>query len=276
MDSRSKTTGSVPLMKPSPLVTLLTDFGTRDGYAAAMTGVVLDSAPEARVMDAGHDLDPQDVAGAAWALHTYGPYFPPGSIHVAVVDPGVGSDRAALLLTADDRIYLAPDNGLLHWVMERADTHALYTIRNDVHRGCGLSSTFHGRDVFAFVAGMLASGCRVSDVADPRPESIPLPGADVTCHGDSWDAPIVHVDRFGNLVTALCRDSLDGAGMQRSEVRIPGQPGLCLHRTYSDVGDGEALALIGSSDHIEVAVRNGSAASRFGLERGDHVSIMLR
>jgi S-adenosylmethionine hydrolase len=255
------------------LVTMLTDFGTADGYAAAMKGVLLAAAPAATVVDAGHDVPPQDIQSAAWALYQYWRYYPEGTIHVAVVDPGVGTERRALLVEAEGRILLAPDNGLLTWIIQTAGRLRLHAIRPQTHRPGDVSATFHGRDVFAHVAGRLAAGAAIAELAEPLNEVTMPDWAAVEVGPSALRGRIVHVDRFGNLITSITRLHLERAGWAAMTIHV----GSCaiprISRTYGDVQPGMVVALIGSSGHLEMAIRDGSARERIGAARGDAVRV---
>ncbi|HOW98178.1 MAG TPA: SAM-dependent chlorinase/fluorinase [Kiritimatiellia bacterium] len=254
-----------------PFVTLLTDFGTGDGYVAAMKGVLCSRAPRATVVDAAHDIPPHDVAAAAWTLGQYWRYFPPGTIHVAVVDPGVGTERAILLVEADSHLFLAPDNGVLTWVLRQARRVALRRLKAAVH-GETVSTTFHGRDILAHAAGLLAAGhATVEQLGEDIRELVMPAWAAVERVGDGLRGQIVHVDRFGNLITGIQRhQALESVGAAFTATAggfrdIPGR------RTYADAQPGELIALFGSSDTLELAVNGGSAAERTGLGRGQAV-----
>ena len=253
-------------------ITLLTDFGDRDGFVAAMKGVIVALAPDASIHDAAHGVPPGDVRAAAWALSQYWRLWPEGTIHVAVVDPGVGTERAALLAHADGRLFLAPDNGLLALVAMEADRFEAFALRPDVRRPGGGSATFHGRDVFAFAAGRLAAG-HAPDSLHGGPAGLadarwagPVRALDGTLRGE-----VIHADRFGNAVTNLFPADLP-AGPWRLDAGRAEFARLDL--TYGDVPAGAPLAYAGSSGRIEVAVRGGSAENELDLRRG--TPIILR
>lgn len=257
------------------LITLLTDFGWRDGYVAAMKGVIETVAPGARIYDAAHELPAQDVRSAGWVLHQYWKTYPADTIHVAVVDPGVGTERPALILRADGRWLIGPDNGLFSWVAEWASSVEAWTILPGIHVPAGLSETFHGRDVFAYAAGLLAAGVPVDQIATPAAE---LQQRLEWTHARQISAnriegDIVHTDHFGNCITNIAADDWD---------RIPGPTRMLevrsyffsrLCRTYADVEPGRKLILVGSSGYIEIAIREGHAAQRMMLKNGDTVSL---
>lgn len=261
-------------MSRGAIITLLTDFGARDGYVAAMKGVIATEAPGVMAVDAAHDVPPQDVRFGAWSLFQYAGYFPAGTIHVAVVDPGVGTDRHALLAEADGRYYLAPDNGLLAWVMDRATELTVRRLRRDAHRPGDISPTFHGRDVFAYVAARLASGrARPEEVADPTTEYLRPNWMQARYDKRTADGEIIHVDRFGNLITNIRQDRLSALNGTHWTLHAGPHRFSGLNRTYGDVKTGEPVALVGSSGLVELAVRDGSARDALRLDRGDRVTM---
>jgi S-adenosylmethionine hydrolase len=250
-------------MKPSGVVTLLTDFGLVDPFVGLMHGVVLKRFPEARVVDLCHAVEPQDVGEAAFLLERCYGWFAAGSVHVAVVDPGVGTDRAALALEADGHLFIAPDNGLVGALARRSDAVAH---RVDLSR-LGLpepSRTFHGRDVFAPVAAELARGAVSIEDLGPRITPRQPPAA----------APsrVVTIDRFGNLIT-----NVEGAelGAEVVGVEIGGRR-VALAGTYAEVPRGELVALVSSYGTLEIAVRDGNAAQALGVSKGEPVRLEKR
>jgi len=237
-------------------ITLLTDFGTRDGYVGAMRGVIATIAPQAVVEDASHDLAAGDVMGAAWALGNYWNRYPSGTIHVAVIDPGVGSERRALAAEADDRFLLAPDNGILTRVLVDAASARVVEITDPAYLNPVVSATFHGRDVFAPAAAHLATGVGLDRlgpvVSDPVRLDLLLPQRT----GDIVRGQVVHIDRFGNLITNIPAGWID----ERRRVRVAATELGEVRRNYSAVPSGHALALIGSGGYLEIGVRDGNAA----------------
>lgn len=252
-------------------ITLLTDFGTADGYVAAMKGVIAAIAPEARVEDAAHDVPPGDVVGAAWTLGRYWRLYPPGTVHVVVVDPGVGSERRGLAGRVDGRFVVAPDNGVLTWVLAEAGSVELVALENPAYRREEVSATFHGRDIFAPAAAHLARGVALEALGPrvPDPVRFDLPQPEVVEGG--FRGTVVHVDRFGNLITNIPGDRL----RQVRRVVVAGRVVGPLRRTYADVAPGEALALVGSAGLLEVSVRDGNAAALLGAGRGAEVRVEL-
>lgn len=258
----------------SPLVTLTTDFGTRDGYVAQMKAVLLSEGPPGlQVMDLSHDLARQDVMGAAlFAEAAYG-RFPQGTVHVLVVDPGVGSARHALAVASGGQHFVGPDNGVFGLCLN-ADAEAFAIDLPRLHRK--VSPTFHGRDVFAPAAAMLARGTAPSALGHAVTQtaglSIPMAQFDaLRAVGE-----VIHIDRFGNCITNLTARALEAfAQSQPLEVSC-GQPLGPLRNHYAEVEAGELLALIDSGGRLELALREGSAAVELKLTRGARVTVHRR
>ncbi|HEU4420400.1 MAG TPA: SAM-dependent chlorinase/fluorinase [Planctomycetota bacterium] len=252
------------LPRPSGLVTLLTDFGPRDPYVGLMKGAVLRANQKATIIDYGHDVPPQDVmAGAFWLAVAIG-QFPAGTVHVAVVDPGVGTSRRLLAMAAHESYWLAPDNGLLGHVFAQDPTAEVRAIDLSHLALRPRSRTFHGRDVLAPIAGWLTSG-RYGFTALGPPVVDRLAGA------SPFDGPprVIHVDAFGNLVTNVAASALADV----SRVRVGGHT-VALRGTYAEAAPGELLALVGSFDRLEVAQNGGNAARTLGLSRGAPIELM--
>jgi S-adenosylmethionine hydrolase len=247
------------MRRPGPnrdvsIVTLLTDFGLRDSYVAEMKGVLLAKCPGAQVVDVTHEVPPQDVLAASITLERVLRVFPKGTIHVAVVDPGVGTHRRLLLAEVNRQYVLCPDNGLITWPWRRLGgiAHELSVRTNDV------SATFHGRDILAPAAAALARG-RGGGLRGSRVDPVLL---DVyLAEEDARQGTVIYIDRFGNAITNV-------PGELRMKNVLIGRKRIGTGRTYSDVGSGEAVALVGSSGLWEVAVRDGSAARLLGVTVG--------
>ena len=244
------------------IVTLLTDFGTADGYVAEMKGVILSAAPEVTLVDASHDVPPHDVECGRLAVARYWRRFPPGTVHVAVVDPGVGTGRAALVVESDGRWLVGPDNGLLSPALLLAGARAVA-----LPVPTRAAATFHGRDVFAPAAAALALGTPLDALGAPADSPIVRRTPEARRQADgSIAGEVIAVDRFGNAITNL----LSRTG---GEIVVGGRA-LALRRVYADVPAGSPVALTGSNGLIEIAVRDGSAAQSLGLRRG--VEVVLR
>jgi S-adenosylmethionine hydrolase len=233
-----------------PVITLLTDFGTRDSYVGEVRGALLTRAPGAVLADISHEIPLGDIRAAAYVLGRSWQAFPAGTVHLAVIDPGVGGARAALALRAEGHFFVGPDNGLFTPVLHGADQLAELPVPLPA------SATFHGRDVFAPAAAAVATGSPVPSLGPP-PGSPPvrLPIARPWRQGDALLGEVVYADRFGTLVTNLGPDAQ--GPIEIAGVRVP------VRRTFSDTAPGELVAFVGSGGTIEIAVRDGSAAERF-------------
>jgi S-adenosylmethionine hydrolase len=246
-------------------VTLTTDFGTADGYVGAMKGVLARLAPDAIVVDVAHDVPRFDVAHGAWVLATAAREFPAGTIHVAIVDPGVGGERAGVVAAIGGHLYVGPDNGLFAYVAAAGAVEGSWAITSPEFRMTDVAPTFHGRDVFAPAAAALARGL-APELAGP---AIDLTGRlPWTAHARGAGAGagvIVHVDHFGNLITNLPGPARGG---RIGDVVAPPV------RTYSDVARGSLACYLGSAGTLEIAVRDRSAAELLGVRRGAEVELV--
>lgn len=249
------------------LVTLLTDFGTSDSYVAEMKGALLSAAFGATLVDVTHAVPPGDVRAGAYLLGRVWHRFPAGTIHLAVVDPGVGTDRAALALRAHGHYFVGPDNGLFTPVLRDAAVEIVVLPTPD-----GAAPTFHGRDLFAPAAAALARGAELASLGTPL-GSIPQRLAYTEPHyeGKSVVGEIVYVDRFGTLVTNLTAEWVPPYAVLEVEDLDIGP----LRRTFGDVPTGGLLAYVGSGGAVEIAVRDGSAARRLGLGVGGRIRARL-
>ncbi len=264
-----------------PIVALLTDFGTRDHYVGAVKGAILAACREAQVVDLVHDLPAHDVGAAALALVAAYRAFPAGTVFLAVVDPGVGSERRGLAIEAGGYRMVGPDNGLFtHLLVERPDA-SVHEITNAGLFRYEVSATFHARDIFGPVAGHLAQGMLLEHVGPRIHDPILLPVESARRRGPrEWEATVIHVDRFGNLTTSLTRRDLDEllsavGGDVTDLVVVVEDAVLPVVRTYSDVSEGEACALLGSSGRLEVAVHRGSAFRVLGAGKGAPVRVRV-
>jgi S-adenosylmethionine hydrolase len=262
-----------------PIVALLTDFGGQDHYVGAVKGAILAACREAALVDIAHDLPAHDVAAGAFALAAGYRAFPPGTVFLAVVDPGVGSERRALAAEAASYRFVAPDNGILTHVLADHPGARLHAITNAGLFRYAVSATFHARDVFGPVAGHLAAGLALETVGPEARDPVRLPVPELRSLGPGeWQAAVLHVDRFGNLTTSLTGTELAAilasvGGDPTELVVIVEGAVLPLVRSYAEVPEGEAVALLGSSDRLEVAVAAGSAARQLGAGRGAPVRV---
>jgi S-adenosylmethionine hydrolase len=252
-----------------PIVTLTSDFGFVDFYVAAMKAALLRTCPDARLVDVTHGVPRHDILCGSITLERAVDGFPPGTVHLAVVDPGVGTDRRLLIARVKEQTIVCPDNGLVTWAWRRHGGGRAHELTwRPVHEP---SHTFHGRDIMAPVAGMLAAGQSFSELGRPidRPVLLEVAPTD----GRAGAAKVIHLDVFGNATTNLSHELL-GEGRIRA-VRLKGRDLGRLRRTYWDVAPGKPLALIGSSGLLELAVRDGSAAQELDVRVGDEVDVAI-
>lgn len=267
-----------------PVITFTTDFGTRDAYVAAMKGVALGICPEARLVDVTHQVEPQRVLQGAFLLAAAWRYFPPGTVHVAVVDPGVGTERRAVALAVEGGYFVGPDNGLLSAALPDGarppgDGPARVplpagvrgvALTNPAYHRHPVSATFHGRDVFTPAAAHLASGVPLAHLGDPIQDLLAFPPFRGSRQPDGAVlGRVVHVDRFGNCITEVRAADLP---WQRLEVEVRGRRVPGLFPTYAALPGGPG-ALIGSEGYLELAVRNGNARDALDVRIGDVVTV---
>lgn len=244
------------------VITLLTDFGTADGYVGEMKGVLAASAPNATIVDVSHDVPAHDVESARLALARYWQRFPAGTVHLVVVDPGVGGARAAIAVQSEGRLLVGPDNGVLSPALLHAGASCVALPESPT-----AAPTFHGRDVFAPAAARLAEGAALDSLGEPCVDPVMRRTPEATRRADgAVMGSVITVDRFGNAVTNL-------VARRGGSVIVAGRE-LPIVRTYADVAEGALAALVGSTGLVEIAVRDGSAAAALGLTRGAPVVLM--
>lgn len=237
------------------IITLTTDFGSRDGYVGAVKGVIARMSPDATIVDIAHDIPRGDIAHAAWVVRTSTPEFPQWTIHLVVVDPGVGGARQGVILDAGYQRYVGPDNGVFGYL----EVDVVHAITKTALLAPKISSTFHGRDVFAHVAARLAAGYKPPDFGKATRLISNLPWG----KRPEGVGRVVHVDVYGNLVSDL--PAREAGGYVMFEARR-----ISVVRTYEDVPSGELLAYVGSAGTIEIAIRDGRADS-LGFGRGTKI-----
>jgi len=260
-------------MATGRIVTLTTDFGQRDPFVGIMKGVILGICRDATLIDLTHEIEPFDIREGALALESAWRFFPMGTIHLAVVDPGVGGGRRALALEAGGHYFVGPDNGLFSFALTRGKCSAI-SIEAPAYRRFEVSRTFHGRDIFAPAAGHLAAGVPLEHLG-PRitdPIQLPLPRCRRT--GDEIVGEVVGTDRFGNLLTSVAADMVSELAPDGViEVALAGREISGLASSYEESQPGVALAIVGSSGRLEIFVKNGSAQAALGAAPGAQVTI---
>jgi S-adenosylmethionine hydrolase len=254
------------------IVTLLTDFGVRDHFVAAMKGVLLSLNPAATLVDVTHEVPPQDVESAAFTLAAVHDLFPPGTVHLAVVDPGVGSARRPLVLAAAGQLFVGPDNGLVTPILERDPGWRAHEITERRFLREPVSDTFHGRDVFAPAAGALSAGAEPAALGPPVLDPVRLAPLPLERLEGGVRGAVAHVDHFGNCITNLSPRELGVPVLEHGFVlEVGGRRLGGLRRSYAGAPDGEPFPIWGSSGLLEIAVNGGSAAALLGARRGTPV-----
>ena len=257
-----------------PVITLTTDFGDADAYVAAMKGVILEMAPDAGIVDITHAVPPQGVRAAAFHIACAAPYFPEGTIHVVVVDPGVGGARRPVAVRTAQAVFVAPDNGVLTRVLAGSPPELAVHLNRPEFWRRAVSSTFHGRDVFAPVAARIALGASIDALGTPVHDllRLDLPEAASAADGTITGA-VQHIDHFGNCVTDIPGEWVSDPIAHEVQVGMQQLHGVKV--TYCDAAVGQPLALVGSHGYLEIAVRDGNAARAMSLRMGDRVTVRL-
>ena len=273
------------------IITLTTDFGLSDGFVGTMKGVILGINPEATIVDITHDIAPQNIEQGAFLFANAVKYFPANTIHVVVVDPGVGSARRPIAMQIGETFFIAPDNGVLTFASSKLKVKSQKSgashkskIENRQSKISAIhlnrpefflprvSSTFHGRDIFAPVAAHLSRGIALDALGDPIDDWVRLaPGLPTRRADGALVGKVMRIDRFGNIITNIADEML--AGQARARIEIAGSSVNGIKQTYADVARGKVVALIGSSGHLEIAVRDGNAAQMLGVQLGDEILI---
>jgi S-adenosylmethionine hydrolase len=260
------------------LVTLLTDFGTTDHFVASMKGVLLQRCPGATLVDITHEVAPQDLRAAAFTLLACYADFPAPAVHLVVVDPGVGSDRRALVVEAGGYRFVAPDNGVLSYVLDREPAARVFHARKEEFFRAPVSTTFHGRDVFAPLAAALAGGLDPARVGPAVRDAVRMEAIGVHREGGGLRGTVLHVDRFGNCITSFTRRELSDAAPRREvRLRVNGHEIRRIRHFFAQgrEDDREPFAIWGSAGFLEIAVNRGSAARLLGVRPGDAVLALL-
>ena len=260
---------------PKPVLTLTTDFGLADHYVGTMKGVILGICPAARIVDISHGVTPYEIAEGAYLIAQAYPSFPPKTVHVVVVDPGVGTSRRPILLEAAGQYFVGPDNGVLSMVYSREE-HKVRLISNDRYFRKPVSQTFHGRDLFSPVAAHLAAGVPpsrmgklIQDYLRPSFEKPQRTGK------RTWTGRILRIDRFGNIVTNFHAIEFPDLDRKNFSLAIGPRHVAVMAHNYAECGPGELFVIAGSSGYLEVSVSQGSAARAIGCETGAPAELMI-
>ncbi len=264
------------------IITLLTDFGTDDEYVGLMKGVILSIHPTATIVDISHRIDRHDIAQAAYAIHSSFSYFPEGTVHLIVVDPGVGTDRSLLVLKSNGHVFIAPDNGVLTLLYGDKNGSSLNRIVNPDYFKALVSSTFHGRDIIAPVGAHLSAGLDANELGPEidMKNTVQLERLRARCtKNNELRGKIVAIDHFGNLITNIHSEQLNLCWSTSTHDRLQIKTGSNviegLSETYADASADSPVALIGSRGYLEIAINQGNAANRLNACKGDEVWLVL-
>jgi len=261
------------------IVTLLSDFGLRDQYVGSMKGVMLSLNPNLTFVDISHLVPPQDIYSGAFILGQAYPCFPAGTIHLAVVDPGVGTERRAIVLFAAAQFFVGPDNGIFTWVYNREESVTAYEITADHFLRKPVSSTFHGRDVFAPVAGWISRDTPLQQVGPVCQDPVRLKLPELIRVRDALiQATVLAVDAFGNLVTNLKPEDVptySAPGTRACKMLVSQKEITAFRKTFAEGAPGEVFVVPGSSGYLEIVMRNGSAAAALNAAPGTLIGVVL-
>ena len=259
---------------PRPLITLTTDFGLSDHFVASMKGVILGISPGAEIVDVSHDVAPYGIAEAAFIISQAYADFPKKTVHVVVIDPGVGTSRRPLLVTAAGQYFIAPDNGVLSMVYSR-EKHSVRAITNTRYFRRPVSDTFHGRDIFAPCAARLAKGASAAGFGKPVRDYIRLALDRPARAGErAWNGTVLKIDRFGNVITNFLASEFAAVRTRRFSLTA-GARITAFARTFAECAPGEIFALAGSAGFLEIAMNQGSAARELGVAAGAPLSLAI-
>lgn len=258
------------------IITFLTDFGIKSGYVAQMKGVVSSISPDVRIIDITHEITPHDIHEGAFVLQTTVPYYPIGTVHIGVVDPGVGTDRKGIMITTKSHVLIGPDNGLLMPAAHFLGDFTVYEITNKEYMLDTISNTFHGRDVFAPVAAHILKGIPFEKIGRKTAKFINLDFGRGEITGNEASGKIVYIDRFGNIIT-----NINGSGIKKVlnfdkkiKVFIKGKKReIIFVKSYNFVKKGQLLATIGSSNYLEISINQGNAALKLGIKPEEKLKI---
>jgi len=262
------------------IITLLTDFGTEDAYVGVMKGAILSINPSAVVVDVCHYIDPQDVIEAAYLIKSSYRYFPKGTVHIIVVDPGVGGNRSIVAVAFSGHIFLTPDNGVLTLLMDEGEIDTIVRVENPRYFLNSISQTFHGRDIFAPVGAHISKGVPIETLGshlgmqDLIRLSIPKP---YISDKDELIGTIISIDRFGNCISNINENCLNkfvkNGSEKRLEIKIGKTIIKSLSRSYTGVESGCPLAIIGSFGYLEIALNCDNASRQLNVEKGDIITL---
>ncbi len=265
----------------SSIITLTTDYGSRDSFAASMKGVILKVNPQAQIVDVSHEIGPQDIWEAAFTLKSAYTAFPKGTVHLAVVDPGVGSGRRPIIVVTDSYYFVGPDNGLFSLVYQEAERIRVHHITSSHYYLPNPGPTFHGRDIFAPVAAWLTKGIPSGNFGEEITDFVKLnvPLAKKTENG--FEGHVVHIDRFGNVITNITYKDIqslvpEGGQLGAVSIAVAGKEIKGLKKFYAEAVPGEPGAIINSSGHLEIFLFKQNARTTLSIKRGDVIRFVAK
>ncbi|MHA1129259.1 MAG: SAM hydrolase/SAM-dependent halogenase family protein [Candidatus Helarchaeota archaeon] len=263
-----------------PIITLLTDFGVRDSYTAAMKGVILSICPFAKIIDLSHEIEPHNVREGAFFLLSSAIYYPKNTIHLVVIDPGVGSERKSIIIKSENHYFVGPDNGVLSLAALKDKIQKVIEIDNHKYYLKPTSTTFHGRDIMAPIAAYLANGVPLDEFGAPLNKWVQFRLPKVTRKEDQFFAEILHIDRFGNIITNITREDFNAIQeFEREFIELSFNDHLLkipICTAYKQVEGGEFLAIFGGGNFLEISKNQYSAADTLGLHVNDKIIIKLQ
>ncbi len=258
-----------------PIITLTTDFGTSDYYVSAMKAVIISINRDVTIVDVSHEISPQDIMAGSWVLKNTAFLYPENSIHVCVVDPGVGTKRNPIVLQSNNQFFVGPDNGLFSLVADKEKFKAHIISNPDLIRKKP-SATFHGRDIFAPAAAHLAAGTPLEFFGPEIPEIVTYKWAEASCTTESIKGWVLHIDRYGNLITNITSKMIKN--LESKNVKIYAGTFIIngVVKTFADVDEGEPVAFIGSSGMLEISINKGNASELLGINKGAPVTVFAK
>jgi S-adenosylmethionine hydrolase len=256
---------------PPPVITLLTDFGSADYFVAAVKGVILTINPRVSIVDITHETPPQDIESAAFTLLACYRDFPRGTIHMSVVDPGVGSARRAIAVRAGAYFFIGPDNGLFSYILDREPSHKVFHVTAETHFRQPLSQSFHGRDVFAPVAAAISRGTKPEELGPQITDAVRFPPLTPIKHDATLHGRVIHIDHFGNCVTNLTPADV----VESTKLLVNGRVINSFRKFFGEEQKEELFAIWGSAGFLELSINGGSAAAVLNAKRGDAVIVSV-
>lgn len=264
------------MKKASGFITLMTDFGLADGFVATMKGVIYSINPKAIITDITHEINPYNLLGASFIFNSVYRFFPKGTVHVVVVDPGVGSERRPLAIETENYYFVAPDNGVLSLAIENEKVLKIVELSKPKYFLSEISNTFHGRDIFAPVSANLSLGVKLDLMGNRVDDIVKISAPEPKISENEIIGEIIYIDRFGNLITNVSQDLIKKLSAGKSIIIIAGNKTIMkISRSYADAPIGQLLAIYNSFGNLEIAVNTGNASKTLNMQKGDTFTIQI-